>query len=332
MLHSRRLYLGLAVSVLFLALLLWQVDFDELRMSLRDVDPLWLLPAIPAYALALWFRALRWRTLLKPSIDIGSRDVFELMVIGLAANNILPVRAGELIRAGLLQRQHGGRWTIGFGTILVERVLDGLVLAAMLAVTIAFAGGTALLGLVAVLAGVAFVFATALLVALALRPSLIVAFARRLIGLLPARVRPMLVGWVAGFIEGMTTLSGRRAWFVVVFYTTASWLAEAAVYWSVGVGFGLDVPVYIYPAAVAASNLALAAPSTAAGVGPYEYFTREVIVAHGATTGAGTVYAIALHALIVIPLIVAGLVVLWRRGLGFRTLVDVPAPTTAPPS
>lgn len=333
MLSSRRVMLGLAVSAAFLVLLLWQVDFGEIGVALTEAEPGWIALATPVYLLGLWLRALRWRLVLRPSLAISTGDAFAMMMVGFAANNLLPVRAGEVVRAGMLVQGHGSSWTLGFGTIVVERVLDGLVLAAFLAITVAFVGGTTLLTGLALLAGAGSAAALVVLVALAWRPQASTRLITRLLRFSPARWRPRLRALTGGFVAGMTTLRGPRAWSVVTLVTVLSWAAEGVAYWLVGLSFGLDVPAPVYAGVLGAANLALAAPATAGGVGPYEFFTREVVVAHGATTAAGTAYALALHALIVAPLIVVGLIVLWRRRLGLRSLlgqrdevVTAPAP------
>jgi uncharacterized protein (TIRG00374 family) len=321
LLRSRRVLFGLAVSVIFLVLLLWQVDLSEIGMALREAQPGWIVAAAPIYLLGLWLRAWRWQLVLRPTLSISTGDAFSMMMVGFAANNLLPVRAGEVVRAGMLRQAHGVGWTVGFGTIIVERVLDGLVLTTFLAVTIALAGGTALLTSLALLATAIGLGGTVVLAALAWRLEASMRLVTRLLRFAPARFRPRLRAWTGGFISGMTTLRGFRAWSVVTLATTLSWVAEAVGYWFVGLAFGLNVPALVYAGALGAANLALAVPATAGGVGPYEFFTREVVVAHGATVAAGTAYAFALHALIVAPLIMIGLLVLWRRRLGLHALL-----------
>ena len=140
--RGARVWLGLAVSALFLGLLFVGVDRDELWESLREVDARWLLAAAPVYAAALWLRAARWRRILWPELPIGARETFAPMLVGYAANNVLPARAGEVLRALILKRRHGTSRSAAVGTIVVERALDGLVLALALAGTVALAGGS----------------------------------------------------------------------------------------------------------------------------------------------------------------------------------------------
>ncbi len=322
MLRNRRVLFGLAVSAIFLVLLLWQIDLSEIGTALKNAEPGWILLATPVYLLGLWLRAWRWQLVLRSTLPISIGEAFAMMMVGFAANNLLPIRAGEVVRAGMLRQAHGVGWTIGFGTIIVERVLDGLVLSAFLAITIAVAGGTVLLTGLALLAGAIGIGSTVVLAALAWRLEASMRLITRLLRFAPTRFRPQLRAWIGGFISGMTTLRGPRAWSVVMLATTLSWIAEAGAYWLVGLAFGLNVPALVYAGALGAANLALAAPATTGGVGPYEFFTREVVVAYGATAAAGTAYALALHALIVAPLLVLGLLVLWRRRLGLHALLD----------
>ena len=327
--HRFRVVLGLIVSAAFVALLLRQVDRGELAQALRGTEPGWLLAALVPYFAGLWLRAVRWRVVLRPSLAISNGDAFALVLVGYAANNVLPVRAGEAVRAGMLQRHHGGSWSLGLGTIVVERVLDGLVLAALLAATVALAGGDGALRWLALLAGAGFAAATLLIVLLAARPAAGATWARRLLRPAPAALRAPLAGWLDGFIDGLTTLRGVSLWTRAIALTVASWALEGVSYWLVGLALGLDLDALLYTAVLGAANLALVAPSTAGGVGPFEFFAREGVAAHGVAASTATAYAIVLHAVLLGPVVLAGLAVLWRRHLGPGALLRAGEPASA---
>ena len=329
--RSARLWLGFAGTALFLGLLLANVDRGELADSLRGVDGRWLLAALPVYGIALWLRAARWRRILRPAVPLGARDAFSLVVIGYAANNVLPARAGELLRALLLQRRHGGSRSAALGTIVVERALDGLVLALFLAATVALAGGSAPLRVLAVAGAVAFVFVTALLALLSHHATFASGLGERLgwaMRLLPARARPGAGAALAGLLAGLTTLRGPRDWWAVGWLTAASWAAEAASYWFVGLALGLELDAPIYLGVAGAANLAIAAPSTAGGIGPFEFFTREVVVAFGVSTATATAYALVLHALILVSVVLAGVLLAWRSRIGVGSILRPPPEAT----
>ena len=315
-----RALLGLLVSALFLVLLLRQVDLGEVWDALRGVEWPWLLLATVPFALGLSVRALRWRLVLRSSVELTQGEAMSLVVIGYAANNLLPVRAGEVVRAVLVEQRHGGSRMQVLGTIVVERIFDGLVLALFLAVMLATAGGNDVLQLLALVMGLGFVVATAVLAWIAAVPRTANRWLVRLLVVVPARVRPEARRWLGSFIAGLGQLRGLRGWTAVLLATVGSWGLEAVAYWLIGEGFGLGLDPWLYLGVAGAANLAIAAPSTAGGIGPFEFFAREVLVVFGATSALATAYALALHALILLPVVIAGLVLLWKNHLGVGVL------------
>jgi glycosyltransferase 2 family protein len=86
--------------------------------------------AIPVYLLSLLLvhvlRASRWRFLIAPVKRVPLRDVILLNWIGFFAIFALPLRLGELARPTLTKLRQGIPISVGFGTVAVERVIDGL--------------------------------------------------------------------------------------------------------------------------------------------------------------------------------------------------------------
>ena len=159
--RSPRVWIGIPVSLFFLFLALRGQHPDEIRDAFSRVD--WRL--LPLALLLLYtgiaIRAYRWHILLRPVRDIPTRDVFPVMIIGYAANNVLPLRAGELVRAWVLEQRYGVRKTAALATIAVERLFDGVTM-------LLFVGGAAtVIGLNAELRHVALVAAAIFAAAIA---------------------------------------------------------------------------------------------------------------------------------------------------------------------
>ena len=318
---KRRAAIGLAVSLLFVALLLWRVDFAELGDAFADARPAWLVLAFGVYLVALWVRGARWRLALRGTARISTNDATALVVIGYAANNVLPMRVGELVRVQLLHDRHGADRARTLGTIGLERILDGLVLALFLAGTIALAGGNTTLQALAGAMGIAFVVLTLGLMLLGPRLARDPQLATRLLAFAPGRLRGLIAPRIARLLEGLTAVRSARDWTVISVVSAASWALEAAMYWLVGVGMGLDLDPTLYLAVCGAANLAIAVPWTSGGIGPFELLARETTVVFGTTMVVGTAYAIALHALLLIPVVLLGLLLLWRRHIAVATVL-----------
>ncbi len=84
--------------------------------------------------LAIWARAIRWRYLFPPRSD--PPGLVAAIMIGYMINNVLPLRAGEFARVYVVAHRWGhGFWTT-LGTVVVERVLDGMTVVLMLGILV----------------------------------------------------------------------------------------------------------------------------------------------------------------------------------------------------
>jgi hypothetical protein len=93
----------------------------------------WAIPVYVASLLAVHLlRAVRWRHLLRAVGAVSTRQVVSAAWIGFAAVMLLPLRTGEVVRPMLIARRSQVRVWEAAGTVGAERVIDGLVLSAVL--------------------------------------------------------------------------------------------------------------------------------------------------------------------------------------------------------
>ena len=121
---------ALGGSVVFSFLFVRSVDIDDVWRALTAANYFYVLPALVLFSLSLAVRSVRWQLMYRPGRDLSLRLLLPSLLVGYAGNNLLPLRAGELLRA-----QHvAGRtippvpWMVTFGTFLMERLFDFLVL------------------------------------------------------------------------------------------------------------------------------------------------------------------------------------------------------------
>jgi uncharacterized protein (TIRG00374 family) len=211
------------------------------------------------------------------------------------------------------------------GTIAVERLFDGLILLAFLVLVGAFVGLSEELTILAVAMSITFmaVFAVFLYVASSARRAQRVIEA--LVRFAPARIRERARGWAGAFVAGLEALRSPAALAGVVVTSAVAWALEATMYFMVGVSFGLGEAFPIYLMVAAAANLAITLPSTSGGIGPFEALAKETLVFVGVGTSAAAAYAVALHALLLLPVVAAGLVFLWLINLSLGEALRRPA-------
>jgi uncharacterized membrane protein YbhN (UPF0104 family) len=136
------------------------------------------------------------------------------------------------------------------------------------------------------------------------------AILHRMVDVLPARLRPLARDLSSSLLSGMIALRDPKTLLAVAGCSPVAWFMEAMVFLLVGRSFGLHLNLGWFIMAMAAGNLALTVPSSQGGIGPFEYFAKQVLVFAGAAGGTAAAYTLAVHAMVIVPVTVLGLVFL----------------------
>lgn len=253
-----KIALGLGVSVALLAWVFRGVDVRAVGARLADTHWGWLGGSVAALLLSIWARAWRWRYLFAPGAR--PRRLFAAVMIGYTGNNLLPLRAGEVLRAYVVAR-HGQPFWATLATLVVERVLDAIAVGLMLAVLFLTLAVPRELEWAALVFLSADLVLLALLAALAAAPGRVVALARRLTGWWPAgacrvdRALDLVLGGLAG-IGTPRHLPPILAGSLVV------WLLLAVSVWTAFRAARLDLPMAAAWAVLAFVGLGVSLPSS----------------------------------------------------------------------
>lgn len=349
MFKSKQFIIGLAISLVFFILALIDVKLDQVWAALQKANYLALVPALLLYFIGVWLRAVRWRILLRPILPRSDLlRVFEVVVIGYMANNVLPARIGELVRAYVLSLRENVRKTATLATILVERIFDGLVMIGFAAVAVliiilldkaslATSGteshtlGTLLTSLsTPIIIGAAlFLGALILFLALAASRQRMERFLLFLLRFLPGKLHHRAEHLLGSFMDGLGSLRSASSVGAILGLSIAAWLFEAGMYYIIGVwGFNLRgaggglLPFYVYLLATAAVNLGTLIPQGPGYIGVFEAIAKAVLVgAFGAAPNDALSYVLVLHATLLIPVTLLGFFYMWRQSVSYSDLV-----------
>ena len=340
------LWLGITVSIVLLLFLAYQVyridDPSALIDELASANYFFLIPAVAVYFVGVYFRALRWQFLLSPLRHFPVVRLYPVVVIGYAANNLLPMRLGELVRSYYLARQEDFSASSALGSVAVERVFDGLTLIALVAITVPW---LLLLGQFDWTAGVSQSTATILAVVVVLVfGGFLLLFTllaswkgfsdlvARMLGLLPGRLGQIGLRFFDSFVSALGILNSPRKHLALVALSSPIWICEFVVYFLVSYTF--DIGSYFdswvtYALAIAlltaTSNLATGIPSAVGGIGPFEVVAQQTLAALGVAVGVAVNYALVVHLVALwLPVNVVGLALLWKQNLNLRQLARNP--------
>ncbi len=321
MLRNWRLWLGLAISLVFLFWLGGQVqDFGRVLDLLARAQYVYLLPALAIYFIGVWLRAVRWRFLLLPLKPVSSRRLFPVVVIGYMVNDILPARLGELARAYLLGEREGVSKSATLATIVVERVFDGLVLLGLMLVVALTMPFDPTLRQIVWATGLLFLGLLVLIVAMSARPS----WAEGLVSLclrpLPERYRAPLAGVALAGLTGLRALRSARMALAALALSAAAWLCETAMYYVIALGFFSHVSVRATLLATSVANVGGMIPSSPGYVGTFDALAVFSLGLFGVGRELALGYTAVLHLALLLPITLLGFFYLWRENLTLRGL------------
>ncbi len=317
MLRQKRFWLGLFVSLILLVFVFYQTDPAKILDALGSAQYVYLIPALAVYFLGVWMRAVRWRVLLRSIKPISSGALFRTVSIGYMANDVLPFRAGELVRAYVLGAQENVSKASALTTILVERVFDGLTMLTFIVVATFWLNfGDPTLATRLRLVSALFVVAIVALAILAGMPHRVERLADFFLRRLPSEsLRTRAARLTRAFLQGLGTLRSPVDSFTVYALSILAWFCEAGVFVLVALGFSITQPIAVYLLTVAFSNLVTVAPSTPGYVGVFDAPIVYTLTLFGVNQSLATSYTLVLHTVLYLPITLLGFYYLWRAGL-----------------
>lgn len=316
--------ISILAAVAFTGGFLWMaarnVQFAELGDILASAKWRWLPPMLFVICLAdIGLRALRWRILLSQAVRSAPLgELFRLSAIGLAVNNVLFARLGELLRGVLAARRLQLPIATTLASVVVERALDVAALLTLFAAASAFqpdmvAAPVRRAGL--------------LLLAAVVGALVFLVLAERTLeagGFLERRLRawPKLHEMVGHLTLGAAVLRRPRALAAVAALSLGLWAVDAGVYWLGAQALGLE-GLIDYPRSILVLSWAgagAAIPAVPGAIGTFEAMVKAILEKFGVPANAAFAYALFLHMTMYVTVTAMGLVFLYRVGLSLGGL------------
>lgn len=302
-----RLLVGVVISAVFLAVTLVNVDLRKAADAIGHAAPLGLVAALLIVLVDLSLRALRWHLLLlnveDATVPPPYRLAFGYLTIGFAANFVLPARLGDVARAVLAADTFRTPRLSIFGTVLIERVSDGMTFLVLAILSSLVVASTSQLR---ELTGYAIVLTVGGLVA-----AVIGWLALSRSALSSTRVGAAVMGIVRRLSAGAGAFRhiGSTAAFLgltAVLATTASLVA-----WSVLQAVGVHVSPIQAVLFLSGIALSLAIPAAPGAIGTYEFVGTAIVTGLGYTPEQGLATILLMRIITTFPPALIGLVSVW---------------------
>ncbi|MCX6639014.1 MAG: lysylphosphatidylglycerol synthase transmembrane domain-containing protein [bacterium] len=344
-----RILIGVVLSVIFIYLSFWKVDlgglfsgsislgtalFGQSRINLDELGKVlasahygWLLLGVAMLLVSLFFRAERWRILLKPvHSQIHYWPVYSAMNIGYMINNILPLRMGEFLRAYFLGKAEGISKSSALATVVVERLLDMMAALVLLGISIFLFPFPDWIRDGLFYVGGAVVLLIGFLIALLVNTTWTLKLLGQCLFFLPHKLRDRIISVAASFTSGLEILRSAHHYLAILSYTGILIVCYLFSVFLTFLAFDLVSPQYpmIYLHPILASvvlliivTIGVGLPSAPGAVGTFHGIVALGVSLLGVPPEISMGVAITLHLANYIPLTALGLVCFWSQNFKF---------------
>jgi glycosyltransferase 2 family protein len=302
---------GFGFSALFLYLALRGTDLPQVLQLLGQTRLPFAVAAVLFLMLSFVSRAWRWRYLLLPVKPVPVRLLFQSTMIGFMANYLLPLRAGEVIRAVSIGQGQSLSKAAALGSLVVERLLDGITLASIpfvLVIALDVPRWITWWSLLLLSLFIAGLMLTVLKPARAIMQSL----SKRLFGVLPQALSDRLGSIAQRFFQGMEGLNRTSVLLPVALLSLFCWLFHAMYYFLLFAALDLHLSFWAALLLEVMIGVGVSVPAGPAYVGNFEYAAVLGLGLLGISKEHALSYSLLAHSLQAVAVTVIGLFFAFR--------------------
>jgi uncharacterized protein (TIRG00374 family) len=316
----KKFVIGMLVSLVFLYLAFRKVDYAELWQALGGANYWFIIPNVILGIFTMWMRAVRWKYMVYPIKKVGLGRLFSSVMIGFMANNVLPARLGEFVRAYSLGTKENISKSASFATIVVERLFDGFSILFILWATLLLfpfpdwvkkGSNLFLLTNVGMLV---------LLIFLEVKTDSTVKFFQYILRFLPHKVRMRAEEVLLKFISGLKVFRDASSLIWILSWSILIWVVTGISNYFIFLAFGLHPPIQASFILLVIVCLGVMLPSSPGFVGTFQFFSIVALARFGYDKNVALPFSIVLHACQYFPVTLLGLYYLKREHLSLKTL------------
>ncbi|MDD2851710.1 MAG: lysylphosphatidylglycerol synthase transmembrane domain-containing protein [Desulfuromonadaceae bacterium] len=322
-----KFWLGVATSLFFMALLFKKIDFRQLGTAFRTADYRYIVLAVMFTFISYLLRAVRWRYLLIQEKAMPISSLYPATIIGYMANNLLPARLGEFVRAYSLARREQLEVPAVFASLVIDRLCDGFTVLVLLLITLftlrlptgiedaaqALKGG----GIVMFV-----IYSGVVLFLFFLKRHTIKTITA--IGCLlkpfPKKVSEKVIPLLGSFISGIRLSPQKKHIFALIITSAAVWLFCVLPVNMTLKSFNIHLPVAASMFILVLLVFAVMVPASPGFIGTYHYACYKGLTVFGVPDTTSVSIALVMHGIGFFPVIIAGVYYLWKNNISLVEL------------
>ncbi|NUN14585.1 MAG: flippase-like domain-containing protein, partial [Myxococcales bacterium] len=310
-------------------------NYPAISSSERAVEVAWrfdlvyIVPYFLVLTLIHFLRVVRWGPLLRPLGHVPFAALNRIGAVGNMAVFLLPLRLGEFVRPYMLSKEFPNiRISEGLATIVIERVVDGLMVSLVLFAVLFQIPDTAPsateIRIGAYLALLCFLGGMVLLVFLYWQRDNAVGAIDATLRKISTKLADKFSKLLKSFLRGLAVLPQWKSFGLFVVYTAAYWGINAIGLWVFAHGFGLAIPLVAAYAMMSCVVVGMMIPNSPGNVGTFWYFLLLPLAVYGIPSDVPQVmiYGLAVYLMQLVQQSLFGIYFLVTKKVSTQSIVD----------
>ncbi len=329
------LSIGILISGYLIYNVFDKIEYDKLVTALEKANYFWLLPNIGLIVFAMYQRAFRWKFMLNPIKEVKFEKILASTSIGFMANNVLPARLGEFVRAYSLSAQDKEiSKSASLATIFVERMVFDLVALLLIFGSILLFSENLQLILETddvygplIIKGAQLAISVALIgifsmLIIAHKPERVGQIMTKYLFFLPKKITGKVTSIVEKFADGLKFFKNIKTVFSVGLQTILLWLLMGASNYFVFLAFGFDIQFEASFVLLVVVSILIMAPSSPGFIGVYHKGVILSLGLYGILGEKAVACALVLHATQYVVITLMGFYYLKKEHLSLKELEE----------
>ena len=315
-----KLIFGLSLSFFFIWLISKNLDFKEFIIHFSQAKISYVFLAIIIFNLGYSFRIQRWKIMMMQiNPKLNWNQCAGPFISCVAANNILPFRAGDILRVFAFNKRLNINTSISFSALLFERLLDLLMLLLFLCLALnyfeleltKFIGISNVIIILLIL-----LISITLFFPFFLKKPLISFF--KIIFFFNKTFALKIQNQIIKIFDSLEYISKKKNLIKLIFWSFLAWFAEGLVFWVIALSIPEITNNLAAWIALPVGSLSTLIPSSPGYIGTFDYFTANSMFVMNNTYSSSVAYAFIVHIVLWLPPLVLASLYLFNNPINFQ--------------
>lgn len=239
---NKKIIIGILLSLILVYLSIRGVDINNALNNLKKIKPSFIAAFIAAILIMQFLRSYRWGVILSPLQKIDQLSLFSVTSVGFLAVVGIPARLGELARPYLIAQKNNINFSSAFGTIIIERVLDGFTVISIIIIALSFMDLPIWVMRSSILFFLLMFIFFLFIIILIWRRKNAINIINRILSKLPGKMANKFDKIIHNFIDGFVIITDLKMLFYLIFLSAIIWLIDVMAIHIMLLAFGFTLP------------------------------------------------------------------------------------------